>query len=280
MSSLISSAKRKAMSFSLQHGFKNTLLVATRTDPASINIANSLIGKYDWKELLSENGNSILQAKTYDPSNNLFLWIVNQRLLHLNHPDVHFQTALTQSIESPPEIDEVLFLSRHQAASGQLSLTVHPIGVPWVTDVTDVGGLPGRCSPPNPRISSLYRSIMERTKEQGLSDTFQVTLEATHHGPHVDKPTCFVEIGSTESEWSNTEAGMVWADCLADQFSICCKDGNTVDESPISEEAIDQRMKLVAISIGGGHYVPKLNDMVSSRAVCCIYVELRVEFVL
>jgi D-aminoacyl-tRNA deacylase len=29
----------------------------------------------------------------------------------------------------------------------------------------------------------------------GMHDQFEVTLEATHHGPHVDLPTCFVEIG-------------------------------------------------------------------------------------
>jgi D-aminoacyl-tRNA deacylase len=30
----------------------------------------------------------------------------------------------------------------------------------------------------------------------GMQDQFEVTLEATHHGPHVDLPACFVEIGA------------------------------------------------------------------------------------
>ena len=29
----------------------------------------------------------------------------------------------------------------------------------------------------------------------GMQDLFEITLEATHHGPYVELPTCFVEIG-------------------------------------------------------------------------------------
>ena len=33
----------------------------------------------------------------------------------------------------------------------------------------------------------------------GMQDKFEVTLEATHHGPHVDLPACFVEIGAPQT---------------------------------------------------------------------------------
>ena len=33
---------------------------------------------------------------------------------------------------------------------------------------------------------------------------FQITIEATHHGPtHLKKPSIFVEIGTTESQWND-----------------------------------------------------------------------------
>lgn len=43
-------------------------------------------------------------------------------------------------------------------------------------------------------ISSLA-FIIDFTFLLGMQDQFEVTLEATHHGPHVDLPACFVEIG-------------------------------------------------------------------------------------
>jgi D-aminoacyl-tRNA deacylase len=44
-------------------------------------------------------------------------------------------------------------------------------------------------------ISSLA-FIIGLTLLLGMQDQFEVTLEATHHGPHVDLPACFVEIGA------------------------------------------------------------------------------------
>ena len=33
---------------------------------------------------------------------------------------------------------------------------------------------------------------------------FEITIEATHHGPtHLKKPSIFVEIGTTESQWND-----------------------------------------------------------------------------
>jgi len=97
-------------------------------------------------------------------------------------------------------VDDVIFLSKHTAASGTRSLTVHPIGVPWLADTTRTGGLPGRCVPPHQEIAQLYRKLLSEVKERSLADKYQVTLEATHHGPFSEVPCCFVEIGSTADD--------------------------------------------------------------------------------
>jgi D-aminoacyl-tRNA deacylase len=39
----------------------------------------------------------------------------------------------------------------------------------------------------------------------------QITLEATHHGPITNKPTMFLEIGSTEEYWKRQDAAQVMA---------------------------------------------------------------------
>jgi len=234
---------------------RNSLFVATRTDTASLNIANHLLEKHKWECLETKKNEcmSIVSAS----GNIVFLWLVNEPLLHLNRPNTLFLEDLTcadEHKEAEYGVNEVFFLSRHVASSGTLSLTVHPIGIPWLLDSTTSGGIPGKCSPPNRRISSLFRSILGETKFRNLENKYQVTLEATHHGPHVDLPTCFVEIGSSENEWSDADAGDILADCLAKEFEF------THQQPPLE---VDSNTNIVVISIGGGHYVPKMNDLVT-----------------
>jgi D-aminoacyl-tRNA deacylase len=142
----------------------NTLLVATTIDPASVNIAHALINRSIWKEHNQNIFQSIYGANT------VFLWLQDTSLLRLNYVDDLFrQTSLIEH-----QFDDVIFLSKHSAASGIASLTVHPIGIPWSSDIVRSGGLPGRCSPPSFRISSLLQSLSKKVIEQGVSDKYQV----------------------------------------------------------------------------------------------------------
>ncbi|KAK8913728.1 D-aminoacyl-tRNA deacylase [Platanthera zijinensis] len=115
-------------------------------------------------------------------------------------------------------VSEVIFLSRHTAVSNRPALTVHPIGwippifvlrlvvicssawrncVPHLTegDVFPQGGKPAWAAPPNPRIGPWFRLLKKIAFDHGLVPEFEVTLEATHHGPVVGAPTMFLEIG-------------------------------------------------------------------------------------
>lgn len=258
-----------------------TLLIATRTDPASVNIANFLFAKYKWNQIQNIEEDD---CKIYETSSKwgskLYLWYINQCSLTLNHTNSLFCSQLSKTVPSssfrPPQ--DILFLSRHAAASGTLSLTVHPVGIPWLTDNTHVGGIPGKCSPPSFRIASLYRSLLVEAKAKGLTDRFEVTMEATHHGPYVEVPACFVEIGSCEAEWTNSEAGEIWCDVLGQHLGLVPKESETtstitegltslsvssgtvsIPESPVSPGGV------VVMTIGGGHYVPKMNDMVGNN---------------
>jgi D-aminoacyl-tRNA deacylase len=68
---------------------------------------------------------------------------------------------------------------------------------------------------------------------------YAVTLEATHHGPtELGVPTLFVEVGSTEREWSDRTAGAVAAEAI---WAAATKPANGK----------------VAVGFGGGHYCNK-----------------------
>jgi D-tyrosyl-tRNA(Tyr) deacylase len=145
----LNSAFSHRMSTSLRMSYVpssyNTLFVATTTDTASMNIASALRDSSStWNSNLSNEKSSIFWTKSDAPSSELsssgesesrivWLWIQDQQLLHMNSPD----RLLNQELSCAPsperslddvKFDEVIFLSKHCAASGKASLTVHPIG--------------------------------------------------------------------------------------------------------------------------------------------------------
>jgi len=228
----------------------HTLLVSTSVDPASVVMSEALI-QIESIDAIEEIAPRIYRSKG-DFQQDFFLWKQDTPLLQLNNVDEAFRQELQKyySEDFIIPLSDVIFLSKHSAASGKPSLTVHPIGVPWTLDISRMGGFPGRCSPPNARISSLYRSLIQRVSESDLKDEFEVSLEATHHGPHCDVPACFVEIGSTEKDWDRSDAGALWADLLINHFK------NEKEHMNISTNA-----KAAVMVIGGGHYCPKTGDI-------------------
>ena len=238
---------------------RNTLVVATRRDAASVNICNSLLIKAGYFASLGVEGHEAnLYVCQRRGGGKVILWNQDDSLLGLDDPQDKVSSILGESI------DDVIFLSKHTASSGRASLTVHPIGVPWlqVGSESEWGGKAGRCSPPHPLIAPLFRACVSAVKERGLKSIFQVSLEATHHGPFVKVPACFVEIGSTEDHWHIPQAGDLWADVLVDHLALIHSTEREIPAPPPPPPTPPQLSKrnVVLVTCGGGHYCPKLND--------------------
>ena len=74
---------------------------------------------------------------------------------------------------------------------------------------------------------------------ESFSD-FQITIEATHHGPtHLNKPSIFVEVGTTELQWKDENLCFSVAQLIMETFE------NASDSAPF------------AICFGGTHYSEK-----------------------
>lgn len=241
---------------------KSILLCATTRDVASTNIAHNLIQRSAYfKEITA----GVWRAQGAACSS-VYLWLQQESLLQLDHCDRLFREHA--GIDKP--IDEVLFLSKHAAASGKPSLTVHPIGIAYQTENERSGGIPGRCSPPSSRIGAIYRELYDRVGAAGAYPGvkgFEVTLEATHHGPHVDLPTAFLEIGSTEDYWGNPDAGRLWGDLLQSHLGLV--EGGAPAPPPEDEAGLESGLHaatagITVMGIGGGHYTPGMNDIARS----------------
>ena len=86
----------------------------------------------------------------------------------------------------------------------------------------------------------------EFANKRKLNQEFDLTLETTHHGPVLNKPTLYIEIGSTENEWNRTDV----ADCWAESIS------HVLGFSTGKSAKIDNNLD-VMIGFGGGHYAPR-----------------------
>jgi D-aminoacyl-tRNA deacylase len=89
--------------------------------------------------------------------------------------------------------------------------------------------------------------MLVEARKRKLDDHFDLTLEATHHGPVLETPTLYLEIGSTEADWSRGDALNLWADILSKILGL--KDGVQMG---LWEGGGD-----VMIGLGGGHYSPR-----------------------
>lgn len=129
------------------------------------------------------------------------------------------------------DIDDVIFLSKHSSKADIKSLTVHPTGN---FSEAKLGGREKRLSMTDPgKMSATLRAMDDLYR----GDVFSVTYEATHHGPLLDVPNFFIEIGTTKEQWEDREAlETVVRGLLSDNGS--------------SNEAF--------VGAGGGHYMPKI----------------------
>jgi len=164
------------------------------------------------------------------------------RLVRRPVPHIHDEGVdLLLPLEVRSARPTLVFPSIHRSAQNIRSLTVHPLGNPG--SHAPLGGRPRTLVPADPRrMVSALRRLNERCEPLGLPATY----EATHHGPAVDLPAFFVEIGSGEHTDPSPEAVRVLADVIPE-----------IDLPP------DDR---IALGVGGGHYVPHFSDLALHRA--------------
>ena len=231
-----------------------TLLVVSSNDIASVRLGESLLKTVSWDKLDNRNQLEVYCSGTH------YLWWKKGTAIFDNHVDLRFfeATGITP--------DEVLFLSRHSAASGKPCLTVHPIGVlDKSTSPLKYGGLSGYCPPPSPTFSAWLNLLDGIAELDGIPEGFSTSAEATHHGPVLNTPSLFIEVGSTELEWNNPIPALFWARVLTIGFGM-------LEHSNKRVRILSQRVREipqwpVIIGIGGGHYAVRHRAVVAEKAV-------------
>jgi D-aminoacyl-tRNA deacylase len=136
-------------------------------------------------------------------------------------------------------IDFLIFASTHKSEKNQPSLSVHAPGN-W--HKADLGGKPGKICETNAFILKyLFQQLNKNAKP--LENKYQITLECTHHGPYIEKPCCFIEIGSTKEQWQDKDAGKIIAKTI------------------LSLQNYKESTWTPIIAIGGPHYAPSFTKV-------------------
>lgn len=204
------------------------LIVASLADEASVNIRDRLLELGGWSEAGTFDGASVWRR------DDRLLVTIGEHHLYQDFIDARVRDALGVSP------DAVVYVSKHRAASGRDAFTVHPIGN-WRD--AEFGGRPGELVPAAP---GLMTSALLHLSEGARAFRLPATYEATHHGPYLETPTFYIEVGSGLERWTDPSAGALLA--------------RTVLAAKPSGDPI-------AIGVGGGHYVPRLTDVALARRV-------------
>lgn len=164
--------------------------VASRVDLAGLNIAKSLLKLLNFRETNEKLcGNTVYSAFTQNSE--------EAKLVFTDDEPVN-----TQNLPYPKNLRMVIFISRHRSRSGTPTLSVH---TPGNIGEAALGGLPRKVS--ISPASAMKAALVEMEKardEMGLP--YEVSYECTHHGPSLDIPAMFAELGSSTEQWRDVKA--------------------------------------------------------------------------
>lgn len=202
--------------------YKKFLIVASKKDKAGVNIATQL----------SQFRKNPLASILQDEKPGFDFYFVEDEIIYNRNLDMG----------KINRYDFIIFASKHSSSRGEKAITVH---TPGNFHEAKFGGEIGRISKTSALfIKQLIAKISEHSKKSNLKN-YSITMEATHHGPLIEKPCVFVEIGSAETEYTDKRAGFIIAKAILETME-------DFKENPYNE---------IAVAIGGPHYCPNFNKL-------------------
>lgn len=218
------------------------LLVASSKDIASLNIKDQILKNYQFQKAAKEfEGNPTFSAD-------------------INGKKVTLVTLSRESIKAQdlpeifPQANLVVFLSRHSSQSGKPTLSVH---TPGNFGNAELGGLPRTVSvSPASAMQSAIKALVQCKQQLNLN--YEVSFECTHHGPSLDTPTMFVELGSSETQWIDSQAALAVAHATLTAIS-CFSTSAGSAVLGIGGTHYNRRFTLMALmgEAAFGHMIPK-----------------------
>lgn len=218
------------------------LLVASLKDVASLTITRQLLEHYPFKPTgQTFQGNPVYSTNVNKKEVNLIM---------LREEAVNAQ-YLTDRFPNPSLI---VFISRHSSTSGKPTLSVH---TPGNLHEAGLGGLP-RCVSVAPAAAMHDALKALYFFKEGMKLDYEVSYECTHHGPSLNAPTMFVELGSSPRQWRDQQAAEAVAHAA---MSAIGKFGVSEGKAVLGIGGTHYNERFTRMALDGeaifGHIIPK-----------------------
>ena len=209
-------------------GQQMILIAASSKDVAGTNIANQVLKHYPFHE----TGKPFQENPTYSArisGKQISMVTLKEETVYAQDLPEHFS-----------DLDLVVFISKHRSASGTPTLLVH---TPGNFGDAELGGLPKKVSvSPATAMRDALKALARLKTEMRLD--YEVSYECTHHGPSLNVPTMFVELGSSLKQWNDLEAAKVVAHAAMEAIV-----------------KFDTSERSATLGIGGPHYNQRFTKM-------------------
>ena len=236
------------------------MIITSTEDIASMNMRDKFLNnnEYNFKEtdslwynnpLFKVESNLDTEKSDFLRENEIYLGMTDTPLIYLN--DLKLE-------DSSIEPDLLIFASRHRSETERPAFLTHTTGN-WINRA-DYGGDPRELSKASALLLKAgFLSLLEQSRKLNNSE-FVVDIEVTHHGPTaLEKPLIFMELGSSEKEWTINTAGKVVSSAVI----------NTVTKYLDFHKKQDYK---VGVGFGGMHYAPQFKKLLMDKNIALSFI--------
>ncbi len=204
------------------------LLVSSGKDIASLNIKAQVLGHYEFESTESTFQKNPVYSATIGGKEVRLITLAEEAIAAQYLPEYF------------ADLNLVVFITRHSSQSGKPTLSVH---TPGNLGPAELGGLPRNVSV---SAASAMRDALKALRNYSEEECpgYEVSYEGTHHGPSLNLPSMFVELGSSLEQWHDSKAAEVVAHASVEAIMKFGKTENTA-----------------ALGIGGPHYNRRFTKM-------------------
>ncbi len=211
----------------------STAIIVSSSDPVGLAIKGQLLKNYGFEKAGNESfgGFAVFSLPIEDNETRLYT--------------IAADPVSCDSIDKQIPAELFIFATKHFSQAAVPALTTHAIGN-WAK--AECGGRDGIvCKSPSQVIKLFLQNLNAVAKSESYAG--EVVQEATHHGPYLEKPAAFIEVGSSEKEWKDEKMAAMVADSLI---------GGLGDLAALEENGENYES---AVALGGPHYAENFRKL-------------------
>ncbi|MBU1201857.1 MAG: D-aminoacyl-tRNA deacylase [Nanoarchaeota archaeon] len=201
---------------------------------------------------------AIVCSKSDEASKNIHSFLVGMIKPRMGEHEVSLhlmdeESVFLEGIDKKLGCDFVIFATKHQSKSGVHSLSVHIQGN-W-----GEAGMGGKNRELGIAPAGWLKEGLKLLEKKAASMHYEAIQECTHHGPYLEVPSMFVEIGSSIEEWNNKEAGRVIAETIIELLEMKIPNYKTAVGIGGIHHTPNFKKIMLESNIAVGHVCPKYN---------------------